>query len=338
MASYISYQLGYTTISSISDHIRHSYIKAEGYMIPEQSWVLAPYKTPHQLHYMQLVLNLIEVYRRQLQLTINSAGSLTDINNAFQQTRANLQREADLLTTSTNNGLDTATLSLWEKDITKRLNSLPDNRFPSFPDLNTRLSCVLGMFGSLPAYDTYPLFGASLGTGYGFELGWGKNNINLGCTISGGKILQDGIVCKDGEKYDFTCGTKCSSVAVLLDYGFTLKETCRIRLTPFVGVQYNMHSVPNPTGNNPKNTTVDAPNPYVGVEYNRNLYTHYAAQHISKYGLNPDRLTNEHYSYFLRIRLYAAYQRLQMFEGPSNGLSINLLLAIGFLDYTPRWM
>lgn len=214
-------------------------------MYRQYSWVDKRYRTPEQLRYNQVLFNLVELYRRHLQVVIDTLDKskpdsvLTRMRDDYMRS---LVWEAGHYCRSTRFGYDTAAVKWWEYDIRMRLDSitplmvekhapsfvLPEYTLPWFIGLNT--GGGFKYFGG----ELQPLFAPSGGVYTDLELGYSRHILTLGMYIGGGRCKLDTLFAVE-DRNTLLGSDDILTMDLYANYGFAVVDSRHLRIMPFVG-------------------------------------------------------------------------------------------------------
>lgn len=261
--SYLDFSLEIENRRQDIDGIKWPVTTAVAKMYRQRSWVDRRHRTPAQLRYNQVLFNLAELYRRHLQVAIDTGGRnrpdsvLAKIKDEYMQY---LTYEAEHYCRSTRYGADTNAVAWWDYEVRQRMDSITplmvESHAPAFVLPNYSLPYVVGTnigmgfkyFGG----GLQPLFAPSGGYYWDFEVGYSRHILTLGMYIGGGRCKPDTLYAVN-SKNNLYSSDNILTLDLSANYGFAVVDSRKLRIMPFVGygMQGLFYSEENQTSGGP---------------------------------------------------------------------------------------
>lgn len=237
-ASKLAYILSYKTDKKTINNTTYYGVFSDAYIDKSLSFVHLNIKDAYHLKYNQVLFNLLELKKRELQKRIYDLDNYFNINslysdslNQLEQTIANFQEEG-------NYGIIKDVTDKWLEKTNKELAETAAFTLPDFRKSNWTYGLYAGLdFGMYG--DTYKeLFNHTIGINLGFEFSYKKifMGLNMGITNSklNNNLVDPSLIISAGKR---------SSIGILNAYfGYPVYETNKFRVIPFVGYGVNFLS------------------------------------------------------------------------------------------------
>ena len=319
--SYLEYYLDIENRTHDVNGINWGVKTAVALMDKNLSWVDRNHLTDQELRYNQVLFNLAELYRRYLQVDIDTGGKGN--TRYYMQLLSN---EAENYCRSTRYGADTAAVEWWGNEVRQLMDSITPYMVEKhasaliLPEFKTSYFFGTDFGGGAKIFcgDMHNLFAPSGGFYCDFEGGYRRHTFILGMYIGGGKCKPDTLytVNKNNELYN---SDDISTIDLHIDYGFTVLDSRKLRITPFVG--YGMQGVFfSETGDGPSGgPTEGCWRAGVDVKY-----------HLSS-ELSATKSTLEQYFASVDAKVFVSRDRFNSIVGSPKGYTINLSLGFSLM-------
>ncbi len=327
--SYIEFFLDIENRRQDIDGVTWPVMTAVAGMDKQLSWVDTNHRTPEELHYNQVLFNLVELYRRHLQVAIDTSDKsspdsvFTKIKKEYMQY---LTYEANYYCRSTRYGADTAAVNRWDYDVRLRMDSITpfmvEKHAPAFVLPNYSLPyCVGTNIGGGFKYfggGMQPLFAPSGGVYWDLELGYGRHILTLGMYLGGGRCKLDTLRAVE-DKNTLLGSDEILTMDLYANYGFAVVDSRSLRIMPFVG--YGMQGLfysdaTNQTSGGPKEGCWRA-----GVDVKYHFTNEFTAT----------RQKLEQYFGSMDAKVYVSRDKFNNLVGAPRGYTINVALGFSLL-------
>ena len=286
----------------------------------DRSWVDSAYRTPEELQYNQVLFNIVECYRRQMQIEIDTGGT-PDANYYMKL----LVYTADSFCLSTAYGADTAAVHYWDYVIHERLAALApalvENHGQRIAPANympTR-RFGFGMGGGLKATagDLHHYFRSGGAFAMDFEIGEGHSLLNFGMLIGGSRCL-DSVFHKTDYNNDLWTNDRLSVLDFNMTYGYAVVDNPRFRVMPFGGIGMLGYFLDQ--GEDESSVGPVAFSYLLGVDLRYNFSNDMYIFHRH----------SEQMIFALYGKAYLSYNQFNHVEGNLSGLTFNLAVGLAF--------
>lgn len=137
--SEMSFAINYSKVKEKESGRRFTYMKAQAFIYPQESWLQGNIDQERELRYQQLRFNMVELYSRRLQIDLKEKDSDEGFEVAYNYRWNLLQQQLLQLAIDTRKGTHKREMSYWEKRIDQQLKDYPRKR----PDLKATSALVI---------------------------------------------------------------------------------------------------------------------------------------------------------------------------------------------------
>lgn len=324
--SFIEFVFDIKTVTKERNGIQTGEPEAVAYTVKSKSWVDSLCRTPAELRYNQVLWDMVELYRRQLQQWINADPEFNDealLDSIMQMSIIRTDRYCE----DTRFGQDTDAVRDWEKrtrsallrsDSLSRADSAAVRASYTYTDDQVRLGASLcgsfiGTGGELHDY-----FSHGGGLSLGFELGYQRHFLIVNGSIGGAKCLKNAPNVEDPIN-DLYIDDPLQILNGFFAYGISVIDRTKFRLTPFVGwggIGYFF------TEDDDSSDDVNSFGSGNGCwHFGVDMQYHF---HNSIFGMEHDR-------YSVNLKLFGTYNRFRAIQGVPEGFTFNVQLGVSFL-------
>lgn len=329
--SYIEFFLTLADEPERHDDITVYTTHALAYVNRSKSWVDSFWRTPLELHYNQVIFDLVELYRRYMQSELDTGGT-PDVGEYMEL----LVADVDQFCRDSRYGTDSATVERWDDFV-------HDLMVAAAADVATSHADAVQAMVTPSNYETTQRFGFGMGAGIktptgslshyvrsggGFymdcEFGYSRQFLNFGLYIGGSRCL-DTMWNKNDENNDLYRNDRLTVLDFKLDYGIAVIDNNHIRLMPFVGI--GMLGYYTDVSDDYGETTSVGPTAFswrAGLDF--------------RYHFSTDLLcyqkSCEVSQFSLFAKLYAEPARFQSVYGEPHGVALNLIIGLAFHEST----
>lgn len=225
--SHLEYGIVYSASGVTEGMDSYRYCRTSALMYPTASWLVDDSATENELNYNQMMFDLVEVHRRQMQLEAMMLSNRLQYSRLLNLTTEQLDREMQQLQIATDYGRDSAAVERVRRRNREWLNAHPGER-PQFASRLPWWSASM-LFGvAVPTGPVGRYWSASVVTsGLDLGVGWGRHGLYY--RVSGGDVrLIDSAALADNYL------TTNIYTELNFGYGFTLFDRPRWSLTPYI--------------------------------------------------------------------------------------------------------
>lgn len=280
------------------------------------SWVDVHHRTDAELRYNQVMFNLAELYRRYLQVEIDTGGPAD--RDYYMQL---LGHEVGRYCRQTRYGADTAAVSWWDIQVRSMMDSITPfmvekhAEVMKIPDYRTTYNFGSSIGGGAKIYsgDLHRLFAPSGGFFSDFTGGYGRHCFTLGMYFGGGRCKPDTLEAVVGDNTLYATDD-ITTIDIGLNYGYSVIDSRRLQVTPFVGygLQGVYYSDVDEMGGGPTEGCWRA-----GVDFRYHLVNDITGLQSSF----------EQYLVSVNGKIYVSRDRFNGIVGAPRGYTINLSLG-----------
>lgn len=254
----MNYYLGYETEKQKFGDTLVTRMVAKAFFNRVTSWVNPAYKSEELLRYHQILFDIVELYRRKLQIELD-AGNIADLKNLLHEIQTECDLEVEKVKDEMGGGADLHDLDLWENSVLEKLVFNPAYAIPP-----VRLSRL--------GYDVHAelgwnVFSGSLGEHmkpvagfqFGFDFSYQRSFLCMDVGLGFGETKKS-----YGGNSAIENGEKSTLGQVAFSYGYALIDGNRIRLIPYAGLALTKHSY-RKNGKREEDLVLDDSNIRVGL-------------------------------------------------------------------------
>lgn len=227
-----SYHLSYSTIKrKFGDTVLLAF-ETRNYINPNISWVKDSGKSDRLLMYNQVTFNILELYRRRLQIMLHKIDDIYLAEEKFRTQYQSFDNEVKQFQKDTKFGTDHSALDYWEQRIRQELENSSFMLIPKISDRNFGYGMHVGLGTGVLTGTISDFFTPTFNFIFGFDLAYKKTILFLSGTLAGDRVRID--YTEDGLLWPKDLKT---NVAVLdLSVGQTLIDNAQHKLVPFAGL------------------------------------------------------------------------------------------------------
>ena len=196
------------------------------------STVHPDYKTDQLLRYNQIIFDLTEIYRRDLQHKLDILTLPGESEEIFENITKALNNEIKRFKEDSQDGTNLNKIVLWEQICENRLERHPIERLPAFSVSRFGYGLNAGIGTSILTGSLSNFFTPSFNMAYGFELSWDNSSVFLSATLGGNRQFtsyrRDTRVWPANKGVTYAIGD--------LAYGYTVFEKGKWKMTPMAGL------------------------------------------------------------------------------------------------------
>lgn len=323
--SYLQYGIGYNPVRDTLDGVRCCYYRAESWMLPSSSWVTANHRDSNTLRFNQIIFDMLEVERRQLQQSINANTNEIAYGEILRAASSSLSSRIESFSLLSQDGADTAVLSAFERQVAAELAQLPADYHPRYTarPFGYGLYVGIGVTGSTGSMGK--AFAPGAGLNLGFDFSYNRHLLILDGTLGLCKARQTfSLANRDGTMNTFPEDKLGGLLTINLGYGYTLVDNLRWQLSPFVALGIREFSYSGQDQNS--SFAYARPEPVVGLQFRHYFWHQYA---FPEYGyMAGGGKVSELSRVSLQGRLLLSYSSFPDLQGSPTGLSLQAQIAL----------
>ncbi|MDH6312498.1 hypothetical protein M2137_001269 [Parabacteroides sp. PFB2-10] len=282
---------------------------AEAYIDRESSWINPEYKTEQFLRYNQVIFDIVEIYKRRLQLELDGASSIFDTESKLYATYAYCTNEIEQFQLESADGFNLEAIEFWEQIVSNELNRYTEKSIPEFKNRSFGYGLHAGIGAGTFSGSIADHFSPTFNFMFGFDFAYKRSIFYLNGTLAGGKVRKDYL------SNDYWYEDQNFGLAVIdISYGYAFLDNKKFKLAPFAGLGITELSATN------KN---DKENGLRLVDYN--VIFGLNADYKLRKKINLTSAIKEKVETSIRARLYVTRAN---FDPNLKGYSINLTVGI----------
>lgn len=308
--------------------VKHGNLKLRQYVTrtafdKSNTWVRTEYISDRLLRYNQLILDIAEATRKDLQrdLNLNTSFSKSYIYEHYTNKGLNtIMRLAE----ESKGGDDISVIERYEKEIAPKLAEVTADTIPQPKLKNWGAGYQLGYSTGIFIGDGNELFKPHHNMTLGFLFSYKRSHMILDMEIGGGRIRQDMLMTgsSNGVSKDviWPAGDTFGRTAIDLDYGYAVYDGAIVKVCPIVGAGVSILSKEIKNGEETISTTMGGLQLLAGINLN--------------WKISRTLSYNTYNETSIRTKLYAT--RTNLIKGMEPVWSINLGLAFDFYGRGPE--
>ena len=323
--SYLQYGIGYIPVRDTLDGIRCCYYRAESWMQPGSSWVTDNHRDSNTLRYNQILFDMLEVERRQLQRAVNDNPNAFAYGDMLRAASTSFSSRIDSFSLLSQDGADTAVLSAFERQVAAELAQYPADYRPRYTARPFGYGLYIGIGATGSTGSMGKAFSLGVGLNWGFDFSYNRHLVILDATLGLCKARQTHFLADpDGTMNCFPDGKLGGLLTINLGYGYTLVDNLRWQLTPLAALGIRMLSYSDQNTNN--NFDYARPEPVIGLQFRRHFWQQRSFPEY--FGLAGGDKVSELSRVSLQTRLLLSYSSFPDLQGSPTGLSIQAQVAL----------
>ena len=255
------------------------------------------------------MFNLVEVYRRKLQIELNRIENLSKADVALEAISEELKFEIRRYESDTDNPTDSTGLAYWDKKISDKLLKTPLERMPKLVDRNLGYRINAGIGTGMFTGSVADHFTTQVTFTYGFDFSLKNTTLLLNGSLGGNRIVKN----FTEENVLWQKGTRSSIAIIEVSLGQSIINKPKHKLTPYAGFALMEFS----SNRNSQDFRM--------VNYGFSYGLIYDFKMRKAFRITPASYTNstiEREEHNLRIRLFASPISFESITGQSINLSI----------------
>ncbi len=231
-ASEINSHLSYETIKKrFGDTVLFTFV-TRNYINPNASWVKEFSMSNQLLKYNQVIFDIQELYRRELQVQLHRIDGLYLAEEKFRTVRQDCYYEIKRFQNDTQMGFDKDALDYWHERVAQLLEVHPLEVIPGTSDKNFGYGLHFGFGTGLFTGTISEYFTPTFNFIFGFDFAYKNTLLFLNATLAGNRTKKDYV-----EEELLWPKDLRSNVAIIdLSIGQTVVENAKHKITPFVGL------------------------------------------------------------------------------------------------------
>lgn len=311
----INYLLEYHQDEDTRNDTTFTYIKTSNYFNKNDAWASDKNRTSIALRYFQVLFDIREYYRRQLEKELNQSTNFYNMGKKHIAFFEKGSMEIQLFQKDSDYGNKRDVLLRWEAEYATKLNEYKPFELPMVKNANWMFGGNIGLVTSFNTGTMNEFITESYGLTYGFDLGYRDFIMFFEASLVYGDVREPFTYEKTWET-----GTGVNLAIGDISLGYPIYENSNHRITPFFGL--GVHEIgASKSAKELEGINITNFNYLYGLCYDFNLST--------TVNIIPDHIfggANQSNHQSLRLRLFVTDVRNDIFKGNS----INLSLAYSF--------
>jgi len=323
--SYLEFFLDIQETAEEHDGVDYWVQSAVACMDRKKSWVDSSWRTDAELRYNQVIFDLAELYRRHMQIELDTGGT-PDVGQYMQL----LVADVDTFCLATEFGADTAAVDLWyafvREELAAAAAAVAEGHASKIEQIvqaeyitGQRFALGIGAGVKVPTGDLRRYFRTGGGFYMECEFGYGRQILGGGLFLGGSRCL-DSLWHHTDPGQDLWKNDNLTILDLKFDYGFAVVDNNLFRLTPFVGVGLLGYYYEEPSDVTDE-TTFIGPSAFsirAGVDVRYHFSTSVATY----------RRSSELTQIALFAKVYAEHARFGNYFGEPGGWTFNLAIGL----------
>lgn len=237
----LHYFISYNTVrEKRSDTIIHR-LAAEAYINTELAQVREIDKNDQHLMYNQVIFDMLEYYRRNLQKNLYRANNPFEAYAMLQEVHGYFSADAAKFSNETGQGENIIVLREWRQLVKDRLSGIHEDPEVKFQKRNLGYGIYGGLGTSIPVGGLAQYFAPSVDLFFGFEFSLKRVLLNLSGSLGAGRIRQN---FPDAGIAVFREGPN-TLTRIDLALGYALIDVRKWKVSPFAGLGITEFSFEN---------------------------------------------------------------------------------------------
>lgn len=195
------------------------------------SWINPDFRDEHYLRYNQVIFDIVETYRRKLQIELDLIAYTYEIEGKFNHIFNLCNTEIEKFRTESDGGENLESIIYWEKRVETELGLYPISVIPEFEARNFGYAMHTGLGSGLYTGSLGEHFAPSFNFIFGFDIAYKKSILFLNATLAASKVKKDFVLVEQWNK-----GRPTTEAIVDVSYGYAFINKDKIKLSPFVGL------------------------------------------------------------------------------------------------------
>lgn len=203
---------------------------AEAYIDRESSWINPAYKAEQYLRYNQVIFDIVEIYKRRLQLELDQAASVFDAESKLYATYAYCTKEIEQFQLESADGFNLEAIEFWEQIVSNELNRYTEKSIPEFKNRSFGYGMHAGLGAGTFSGSIADHFSPTFNFMFGFDFAYKRSIFYLNATLGRGKVTETYTYNDYWEK------NRSVGLAVMdISYGYAFIDNSKFKLAPFAG-------------------------------------------------------------------------------------------------------
>ncbi|QTD36860.1 hypothetical protein JL193_12080 [Polaribacter batillariae] len=231
VASHLAYVLLYQSDKKVINNITYYGIFSDAYVDKSLSFVNNNIKDAYHLKYNQVIFNLLEIKKRELQKRIYNLDNVYEINSLFSDSKSQLERRILDFQEEGNYGIQKEVTDNWLAKTNLELQSSNSFELPDYRKSNWTYGLYGGLDFGLYGGKYKEIFNNTIALSLGFEFSYKKVFMGLNMTFTNSKLnnnlVDNSFIIPEAER---------STIGLFNAYfGYPVYETEKFRIMPFAG-------------------------------------------------------------------------------------------------------
>ncbi|UMB59282.1 hypothetical protein MHL31_09335 [Lutibacter sp. A80] len=311
--AYLSYMVTYKMDKKEINDVIYQGLFSNAYIDKSLSFFHPNLKNNNFLEYNQVLFNLIEISKRNLQQRLFELNNVYDANSLLMDNIKHLEKTIFDFKEEGGYGLQNNITKQWLTNTQEQLSKIPAFEPPNYK----KSKWTYGMYGGLDfgmyEEDFSKFFKNTLALSFGFEFSYQKTHLLLNMSFTNSKLNKDfstnSFLIPQGEK---------STISMLnAAVGYPIYETNKLKIVPFIG--YGLTALEEVTENKNKG----------GITKSTSIFgINFDFKNKKRINFTPIFFNiREEGNSFIRTRIFMAKSN---FDPNLIGYSINIGVAYGF--------
>ena len=211
-----------------------NHLVVDAYSDRDSSTVDVRLANSRELHYQQVIFNMVELQSRNLQQTLNRLRRQSEIDSCLRNGMNRLEKEIERFKTVSRQGADSLVVQRWADSVQWLLEQTPD-RLESVPLFQPALfgfGAGVGIGSHLYTGSLQEYFRPKAEVHFGLEFALGRTELLLHAGLGGTAVKMDSLPIP-GERWSSTDHLELCQLSVAC--GYRIWDRGKLQIMPFVG-------------------------------------------------------------------------------------------------------
>lgn len=297
-----------------------NHLVVDTYCDRDSSTVDLRFANSRELHYQQVIFNMVELQSRNLQQTVNRLRRQSEIDSCLRNGINRLNREVEIFKTASRQGADSMVVKRWADSVQRQLDRTPDRleSVPAFQPALFGFGAGVGIGSRLYTGKLQEYFRPKADVHFSLEFALGRTELMLNAGLGGTAVKMDSLPIP-GERWSSSNHLELCQLSAAL--GYRIWDQKKIQIMPFVG--YGSSEISTIPGQNDEVKHRKKTGGVLGglcMDYRLRTSLNIAPNYLP---------TKECHNLSLRAKIYVTQAN---FTDYMQGMTINFALSVNIFD------
>jgi len=318
--SELSYQLSYLADKrTVGDTTVYGF-QTKNTIDPQLSWVKESFETKQLLSFNQVLFDIIEIHRRELQSELNKIQNIYTADEKLRVHYRNLRYEINQFKKESEHGMNAEVIDNWQQKVAEKLVKRPLVLLPPIEARPFAFGMNAGFGSTVFTGSVSDYFKPAFNFIFGFDLIYKNTILILNATLGTNRVNNE----YSDNSYLWPRGLRTRVAIADLSLGQAILNNSKHKVTPFLGLGFVEFSVNPAEGEQYQDERLVHTGLIAGINYDFKLST------IINLLPNPLAFNmQERAEHNIRIKLYATTGSFDNMQGSTVSFSIGYNLLAG---------